>query len=247
MAEALRACVLAAGKGKRMGGQKPKVLFEAAGKTLLEWCLSALSAADIHDLVVVVGFKKHEVVARLPTGVRWVEQPSQLGTGHAVLCARSVFPDDGVPLLVTCGDMPLLRPQTFREVARQQQMMDAACMVLTTRIDASSRFGRVVRDKAGNVSRIVEYQDATAEERALEEGNTGVMCFRPQSLWPALTELNNNNAAGEYYLTDVIAVLRQRGERVCAYRGAAPEEAMGVNTPEDLREVEMALCRRGGL
>lgn len=247
MAEALRACVLAAGKGKRMGGQKPKVLFEAAGKTLLEWCLSALSAAGIHDLVVVVGFKKDEVVARLPTGVRWVEQSPQLGTGHAVLCARSVFPDDGVPLLVTCGDMPLLRPETFREVARQQRIMDAACVVLTTKIDANSRFGRVVRDNSGGIARIVEYQDATAGERAIEEGNTGVMCFRSQTLWPTLAELNNDNAAGEYYLTDAVAALLRRGARVCAHCGAEPEEALGVNTPADLQQVEAALRRRRGV
>ncbi|MCX7934994.1 MAG: NTP transferase domain-containing protein [Planctomycetota bacterium] len=247
MAEALHACVLAAGKGKRMGGQKPKVLFEAAGKTLLEWCLSALSAAGIHDLVVVVGFKKDEVVARLPTGVRWVEQVPQLGTGHAVLCARSAFPDDGAPLLVTCGDMPLLRPATFREVARQQQMMDAACVVLTTKIEPESCFGRVVRDKAGRIARIVEYQDATPEERAIAEGNTGVMCFRPQALWPTLEALSNDNAAGEYYLTDAIAALLRRGERVCAHCVAEPEEAMGVNTPEDLRQVEAVLRRREGV
>ena len=244
VALALHACVLAAGKGTRMGGDRPKVLFAAAGKPLLHWCLGALSAAGIRDAVAVVGFQKDEVVRTLPTGVRWVEQSPQLGTGHAVMCARSSFPEDGQPILVTCGDMPLLRPETFRRIAALREERRAACALLTVTIPRESRFGRIVRDKAGNVVRIAEYKDATEEERAIDEGNTGVLCFRPDALWPALEALGSDNAAGEYYLTDAIEILLRKHEAVVAHRCEDPDEALGVNTPQDLGKVEAILKSR---
>ncbi len=197
MAEALRACVLAAGKGTRMGGDRPKVLFEAGGKPLLEWVLSALSAAGVTDVVAVVGFGKDEVIHMLPTGVRWVEQSPQLGTGHALRCARSLFAGDGSPILVACGDMPLIRAESFRAVANLRLRQDAAAAVLTTRIAPASRFGRVLRAADGLVQRIVEAREATAEELKTDEGNTGVYCFQPEALWPALERVGDDNTAGE--------------------------------------------------
>jgi len=117
MAGPLHACVLAAGKGTRMGGDRPKVLFEAGGKPLIEWVLGALSAAGCDDIVSVVGYGKDEVVSRLPTGVRWVEQSPQLGTGHAVMCARHAFRGVDEPLVITCGDMPLITARTYGLIA----------------------------------------------------------------------------------------------------------------------------------
>lgn len=244
MAAPTRACVLAAGKGTRMGGDRPKVLFEAGGRPLIEWVLSALSAAGVTEVVAVVGYQKDEVTAKLPTGIRWVEQSPQLGTGHAVMCARSAFQDGDGPIVVTCGDMPLLRSESFRAVCATREAEDAACALLTTRIRPESRFGRIVRDPDGRVRGIVEYKDATEQQRAIDEGNTGVMCFRADALWSALDAVTNDNAQGEYYLTDVIGILLARGERVTACVCEDMDEALGVNTPDDLRRVEEVLKER---
>ncbi len=235
------ACVLAAGKGTRMGGDRPKVLFEAGGKPLIEWVLSALSAAGMDDIVCVVGFGRDEVVGMLPTGVRWVEQSPQLGTGHAVMCARSAFAGIDAPLLVTCGDMPLITAATYARMRKLLEDDDAACSLLTVKIPRESRFGRVVRNAAGEVERIVEYKDASEAEQEIDEGNAGVYCFRPSLLWDALDEVRNDNAQGEYYLPDVIPVLLSRGCRIRAEICADPEEALGVNTPADLAAVEKRL------
>jgi bifunctional UDP-N-acetylglucosamine pyrophosphorylase/glucosamine-1-phosphate N-acetyltransferase len=247
MASSLRACVLAAGKGTRMGGDRPKVLFEAGGRPLIEWCLRALSAAGVDETVVVVGFGKDDVIRSLPTGVRWAEQSPQLGTGHAVMCARPQFPSDDspTPILVVCGDMPLLKAESFRRVAALRAEADAACAMLTVAVPPESSFGRVVRDDSGKVLRIVEVKDATEEERRIPEGNPSVYVFRPDALWSALEAVGNDNAQGEYYLTDVIGILIARGETVAAVRSDDPGEAIGVNTPEDLARVEAALAEQG--
>lgn len=246
MRNSLSACVLAAGKGTRMGGDRPKVLFEAGGKPMLGWVLGALSAAGSDDVVCVVGYKKDEVVAQLPTGVRWVEQSPQLGTGHAVMCARNSFRRGAETLLVTCGDMPLVRAETYRLIAELRELNDADAALLTVRVAPESRFGRIVRDAHGDVLRIVEYKDATDAEKALDEGNAGVYCFRASSLWAALERVGNANAQAEYYLTDVIGILIGDGGRVAAHVCADPREAAGVNTPGDLAEVERILAARGG-
>jgi len=241
-AMSLKAIVLAAGKGTRMGGDRPKVLHEAKGKTLLAWTLGALADAGVTDVVAVVGYRQDEVVATLPTGVRWAGQSPQLGTGHAVGCARASFPEvDDVPLLVTCGDMPLVKPATFRLLADLRERENADVALLTVPVPPESRFGRVLRLADGSVDRIVEWKDATPAERAIDEGNAGVYCFRPSALWPALERISNRNAAGEYYLPDVIPVFRAAGGRVVAYRSDDALEALGVNTPEDLAQVERAI------
>lgn len=243
-----RACVLAAGKGTRMGGDRPKVLFEAGGKPLIDWVLNALSVAGIDEIVAVVGFMKDDVIATLPTGVRWVEQSPQLGTGHAVMCARNAFQDKGGdrPILVTCGDMPLLSAESFRSVCALREAENAAGALLTVTIPSESRFGRIVRNESGDLAAIVEYKDATEEQRAIDEGNTGVMCFRADALWSALDAISNDNAQGEYYLTDVIEILLNRGERMVSYRCDDMNEALGVNTPDDLARVETLLRERQG-
>ncbi|MCL2001247.1 MAG: NTP transferase domain-containing protein, partial [Planctomycetes bacterium] len=215
----LQACVLAAGKGARMGGDRPKVLFEAGGKPLIEWVLGALSDAGVNDCVVVVGYRKDEVVAKLPTGVRWVEQSPQLGTGHAVRCARSSFhTHETKEILVTYGDMPLVSAVTYLRLVELKRKEDAEAVILTCSIRPESRFGRVIRNLDGGVRRIVEYKDAAPEERAAPEGNAGVYCFKPPALWEALEKIGNDNAQGEYYLPDVIPIILADGGKVVAAR-----------------------------
>ncbi len=244
-----QACVLAAGKGTRMGGDRPKVLFEAAGKPLIEWVLGALSDAGVNDIVVVVGFKKDEVAARLPTDVRWAEQSPQLGTGHAVKCARDSFPTHADNIIVTYGDMPLVAADTYRALVRLREEADADGIVLTVPVPADSKFGRIVRSADGAVARIVEYKDASPEERNIREGNAGVYCFRPEALWRCVELLRNDNAQSEYYLTDVVPLIiangGDRGGKMLAHVSEAEGEDLGVNTPEDLELADRALAKRG--
>ena len=244
-----QACVLAAGKGTRMGGDRPKVLFEAAGKPLIEWVLSALSEAGVNDVVVVVGFKKDDVVAKLPTDVRWAEQSPQLGTGHAVRCARNSFPNHAENIIVTYGDMPLVTADTYAKLVGLREQADADGIVLTVPIDPDSRFGRIVRDKRGGVARIVEYKDASDEERNIREGNAGVYCFKPGVLWDCVERLKNDNAQNEYYLTDVVPLIIGGGGKMLAHVSGIEGEDLGVNTPDDLELAGRALakrCEQGG-
>ncbi|MDR3210596.1 MAG: NTP transferase domain-containing protein [Planctomycetota bacterium] len=240
----LQACVLAAGKGTRMGGERPKVLFEANGKPLLEWVLSALSEAGVDDCVAVVGFGKDQVVAKLPTGVRWVEQSPQLGTGHAVRCARGAFQDQAEDIIVACGDMPLVAAKSYQRLVESRRQSGSDAVILTVAIELESHFGRVVANPSGAVERIVEYKDANPSERGCLVGNTGVYCFRPSLLWPALERISNKNVQGEYYLTDVISVLVGDGRRVTALPSEIPGEELGVNTPQDLELAARALAER---
>ncbi|MDR0361399.1 MAG: NTP transferase domain-containing protein [Planctomycetota bacterium] len=242
----IQACVLAAGKGTRMGGDRPKVLFEAGDKALIEWVLGALSEAGVDSVVVVVGYRKGEVVSVLPTGVRWVEQSPQLGTGHAVRCARDAFPGNVDHLIVTYGDMPLVTAETYLKLVGERSARGAAATFMTVPVNAESRFGRVVRNPDGGVARIVEYRDASPEERAIFEGNAGVYCFDPEKLWRALDKVRNDNAQGEYYLTDVVGIILSGGGRVEAIVADDPLEGAGVNTPADLEAAEKALALREG-
>jgi bifunctional UDP-N-acetylglucosamine pyrophosphorylase/glucosamine-1-phosphate N-acetyltransferase len=231
-----------------MGGDRPKVLFEANGKTLLGWVLGALSEAGVDSCVVVVGHCKEEVIATLPTGVRWAEQSPQFGTGHAVRCARDSFSDQrSDPLLVTYGDMPLVSPGTYRRLAGIIRAGNADAVMLTVSVPPESRFGRVIRNAGDGVDRVVEYKDATPGERGVSEGNAGVYCFRPAVLWPALEKVGNKNAQGEYYLPDVLPIIISEGGQVLASASDVPGEELGVNTPEDLSLAAKALADRFGV
>jgi UDP-N-acetylglucosamine diphosphorylase/glucosamine-1-phosphate N-acetyltransferase len=235
------ALVLAAGKGKRMGAPIPKVMVEAAGKPLLHWVLRHLADAHVDAVTVVVGFGKEQVIASLPPSARWVEQTRQLGTGHAVLCARSALESFGGTILVTCGDMPLVSGHTFRAILDRHGKSGAACTLLTARLAPPHKYGRIVRNAAGRVERIVEAADATEAELGIDEVNTGVYAFRAQPLFGALDRVGNANRQGEYYLTEVLEILLADREVVETVTCEDPREALGVNSPQDLALVETIL------
>jgi UDP-N-acetylglucosamine diphosphorylase/glucosamine-1-phosphate N-acetyltransferase len=242
MPSSVHALVLAAGKGTRMGADTPKVLVPAAGRPLLGWVLEHLRQAGVERRLVVVGYGRDEVIAALPAGVTWVEQTEQLGTGHAVMCAREELAPLGGTTLVTCGDMPLIRPATYAALLDHHRRSGAAGTVLTARLAPPHRYGRVLRDADGAVERIVEAADATPEELAVDEINTGVYAFRTDPLLAVLDRLGSDNEQGEYYLPDVLALLLAAGERVAALACETADEAHGVNTPEDLARVEALLA-----
>ncbi|MBN1257549.1 MAG: NTP transferase domain-containing protein [Planctomycetes bacterium] len=238
------ALVLAAGKGKRMGSDIPKVMIEAGGRPLIDWVLANLTEAGISTITVVIGFGKETVIKALPAGVNWVEQKEQLGTAHAVLCAKPALRDINASLLITYGDMPLVTATTFRTLLDAHTAVDAACTVLTATIDKPTGYGRIVRDEDGLVQKIVEAADASSEELAITEVNTGVYVFNPGELFAVLSKISNNNRQGEYYLTDAVELLLNDGKPVAALLCKDSEEGCGVNSKEDLKRVEEVLLSR---
>jgi bifunctional UDP-N-acetylglucosamine pyrophosphorylase / glucosamine-1-phosphate N-acetyltransferase len=239
---AVKAIVLAAGQGTRMKSELPKVLHEAAGLPLVGWVVDAVAAAGAADIAVVIGHGAGAVAAALPDGVVTAVQEEQLGTAHAAavgLEALDVAGDDQV--LVVPGDMPLLRAGSLVRALEAQRT--ARAVVVTTVLDDPAGYGRIVRDDAGRVTGIVEHRDATEEQRAITEVNTGVYVLAGEGLADLLDRVEQGNVQGEYYLTDVVGLLTADGASVAAVL-ADPEEGMGVNSHAQLADVAAVLRRR---
>ncbi len=237
----LAVVVLAAGQGTRMHSARAKVLHEVAGRPLLEWSLVAAESLDPERLVVVVGRDGERVRERFRGRARFAEQREQRGTGHAALAAREALLDFRGEVLVLYGDTPLLRGETLRELRRLRAGTGAALALLSS---PEPLPGRVVRDEAGRVARIVEVTDATPEELAIREGNTGVYLLDAGDLFRWLERVDDRNRQGELYLTDIVGLAVAEGRPVEALRLEDPEEALGVNTRAELARAGAALRRR---
>lgn len=240
----LAAVILAAGQSKRMGGMA-KVLCMAGGRTLIDSVISAAREAGAGRVVCVLGHEKDKVAAALPAGVEWVEQKQRLGTGHAAMQAEPLLADFPGEVVVLCGDTPLLRAATLSKLVSMVRKDGAAASVLTFDAPAGNAYGRIIRGSDGRVLRIVEAKDATPDELAVREVNSGSYCFRASELFSRLHRLTNRNAQGEYYLTDVVGLLIADGLAVTALKTGDADEALGVNSPEDLAAVEAVIRRRG--
>ena len=256
LSQAPIAIVLAAGRGARMGGELPKVLFEAAGKSLVEWVLEALDAAGVHDRIVVVGYRAELVEAALCgiPGVSFAHQKEQRGTGDAVAAAASLIEsrlhagaDSHRPVVVVCGDSPMLRPQSVTGLLGQWADRQAACLLGTAITQDPTGLGRIVRDARGIFQKIVEHKEATVDELAICEVNMSTYVFEARDLLRSLVQLQNANASGEYYLTDCPGLLLAEGLAVDAVACLDPSETLSVNTPAQLAAVAEALQRREGL
>jgi len=247
------AVVLAAGEGTRMRSATPKVLHPLCGRPMLLHVLDALEQLPLQKIVVVVGHAAEHVTKTLQeqlvgdVPVEFVEQPTPRGTGDAATVALTAFadaPDVEDDLLVVAGDVPLLRAETLARLATEHRVADAAASLLTARVADPTGYGRVVRDHEGRVDRIVEQSDGSPEELAIEEVNPSIYCFRRGLLAPALRRLSPENAQGEYYLTDVVAVLRQAGHVVLGIEADDDTDAFGVNDRAQLADAEAELRRR---
>ena len=238
------ALILAAGKGTRMKSKLPKVLHKVGGVPMVEQVLQTVKAAGTERQVVVVGFGGEAVQAYLGNQAETVMQEKQLGTGHAVLQAEPLLKDAKGTLLVTCGDTPLVREETFRELMEHHAATGAAATVLTAVMPDPFGYGRVIRDEKGQVTKIVEQKDGTPEELAVREVNAGIYCFELPLLWDLLHHVGNNNAQGEYYLTDIIGMLVKDGKVVSAYAAPEYQETLGVNSRLQLAEAERVLRQR---
>ena len=243
------AIVLAAGKGTRMDSDLPKVLHEAAGKTLLTWVLDALSDAGCHDQIVVIGYGGEKVRAHVGarSGVEFAVQHKQLGTGDAVRSAVPLIKSTlaagaySRPVVIVCGDSPLLRPSSIRRLLETFQATGAACLLGTAITEDPTGLGRIVRDTNKQFVCITEEKDATETEQLIQEVNMSTYVFAADQLLKALGQINTDNAAGEYYLTDCPKVLLDAGEQVDAVACLEPSESLSVNTPQQLHAVAKAL------
>ena len=238
------ALILAAGEGTRMKSDKPKVAHEVLGKPMLNWVVDAARDAGCERVIAVTGHRAEQVEALL-SGVDRVRQESQLGTGHAVMCARDAIAEFRGSLVVLSGDTPLLRAETIAGLVAMRESSGAACTVLTTVLANPSGYGRVVRSgHEGAVDRIVEEKDCAEDERRIAEINTGAYCFDSAVLFGHLDRLTTDNAQGEYYLTDMVKVFRDEGLTVGAVIADDWLETIGVNSRVQLAEASKVMQHR---
>ena len=239
------AIILAAGKGTRMKSDKPKVIFELAGVPMINRVINTAKKIDSDIIATVVGYKKEQVMAVTEDNpkIKFVEQVEQNGTGHAVMVTENVFSDFEGDIFILCGDVPLLRYQTLEKILKHHRDTNASCTVLTAVMDDALRYGRIVRNKSGNVERIVEFKDATEEQKGIKEINTGIYCFDSKSLFAALKDVTNKNNQNEYYLTDTLEILNKKKNLVTSVLLDDMIEASGVNSQEQLAELEDAYLK----
>ncbi|MAG93527.1 MAG: glycosyl transferase family 2 [Planctomycetaceae bacterium] len=241
------AIILAAGKSTRMKSDTPKVLHEISGRPMIEYVLDAVRRAGVTRSVVVVGHKAETVKTALSghDDVEFALQAQQHGTGHAVMVCGDQLADHDGPVLVVAGDTPLLSGQSLAELLKILRNQNAVCVIGTAVTDANEGLGRIVRSDDGRFECIVEQKDATPQQAAIREINTGCFAFDGRSLFSALARVRPENSQAEYYLTDCPEILKHDGRRVLASNSMDIAEAMGVNIQEQLADVETILRERG--
>jgi bifunctional UDP-N-acetylglucosamine pyrophosphorylase/glucosamine-1-phosphate N-acetyltransferase len=240
--ENLRILILAAGKSTRMKSKYAKVLHRVGGQTLLEHALRSARCVSA-DVSVVVGHSADKVKA-LVSEVKFVDQREQLGTGHAVLASRDHFAGYTGDLLVLPGDVPLISSDTLQAFIKFHRDGGYRASVLTADAENPYGYGRIVRRKDNEVDSIIEHRDATPEILKISEINSGIYVFNAPTLFQALGKIQNDNVQGEYYLTDVIAILGCQHDKVGAFKVASAEEVLGINTRQELAQVDRVMRRR---
>src|SRR6202521_2889838 len=237
--------ILAAGKRTRLKSALAKVLHRAGGRSLVEHVVRACQPLKARQIIAVVGHQAEDVTAAVaPLGVKTALQQPQRGTGHAMLVARRAIPPRAKFAILLPGDAPLIRTETLAALAHAHRETGAAATILSAEIEDPAGYGRIVRSEDGSVSAIVEDSALTGDQRAIREINSSIYCFSLEKLWPCLGSLKPQNVHREMYLTDAIAVLRQKGENVQAVLAADPEEVLGCNTRADLAAVDVVFRRR---
>ena len=232
------AIILAAGKGTRMRSQRPKVLHEVCGTTLLECVVESVQAADIPEIIVVVGDKKEAVKNSLKgVSVEIAEQHEQLGTAHAVMAARHLFVSVKDIVLLLNGDTPLIKPQTLKRMIAAHTEADADMTLLTVCLDKPQGYGRIVRDTHGCIKGIIEEREANADEVNIKEINAGMYVFKDSSLLEGLNAITPHNKKGEFYLTDIVSIFHHKGKKIEGLTNMNTNEVLGINTQQELAAV----------
>ncbi|EPA8157684.1 bifunctional UDP-N-acetylglucosamine diphosphorylase/glucosamine-1-phosphate N-acetyltransferase GlmU [Enterococcus hirae] len=227
--DARYAIILAAGKGTRMKSKLYKVLHPVSGQPMVEHIINRVSETNPDQIITIVGHGAEQVKAQLGERSEYALQAEQLGTGHAVLQAASFLQGKEGTTLVISGDTPLLTTETLNNLFEYHQGKNASATILTAQAEDPTGYGRIIRDHIGSVEKIVEQKDTTPEEALVQEINTGTYCFDNQALFEALNKVGTDNAQGEYYLTDIIEILKDAGKTVAAYQTEDFDESMGVN------------------
>ena len=243
MNENLEVIILAAGLGTRMKSSKIKILHRAAGRPIIDYVLDLASELSAQPPVMVIGHQREQVQQAVDSRARFAIQEEQLGTGHAVLQAAPHV-DAAKRVLILSGDVPLTRRETLQRLLDEHAQSGNALTLLTMKPPDPGMYGRIVRDDSGSVQRIVEANDASEDEKRIDEVNAGIYVFDGAHLFDNLRNLSTNNAQGEYYLTDLLYTLRERGHRVGAVIADDPIEALGVNSRADLAQVDSEIQRR---
>ena len=238
------AIILAAGEGKRMNSKTPKVLHKVCGKEMINHVIDTMRSADVEMVDVVIGRGAEEVKKGTEDRkINYSVQEEQLGTGHAVMCAREFLGANKGIVAIFVGDGPLITEKTVRELIEYHEKGSFKATILTSTMNDPAKYGIIIRDEKGEVEKIVEFKDCSSEEVLVKEINSGMYCFNIEELLSCLDRLNNNNAQGEYYLTDVIGILKSEGFKVGAF-DVPVEEITAVNSKVELAEAELIMRRR---
>lgn len=235
--------ILAAGQGKRMKNPDlPKVLAELDAKPLIWRVLTQARELSPKTMAIIIGHQREKVIEYVDSlgfpEVKYAVQNEQLGTGHAVMQAKDALGDTDGSVLILCGDVPLLRAKTMADFIANHKDTNADLSVLTAIADDPTGYGRIVRDADGEFERIVEHKDSSENEKLIKEINSGVYFVGAKVLFTALEKVGSNNVQGEYYLTDIVEILKKDGKKVVAYDKADIMEIQGVNSPEQLAALE---------
>jgi UDP-N-acetylglucosamine diphosphorylase/glucosamine-1-phosphate N-acetyltransferase len=249
MSNSIAVAILAAGQGKRMGNPDlAKVLHPLHSRPLLGYVLDQASTLHPEHVVVIVGHQRsavQEFVSSAMPNAICVVQDQQLGTGHAVQQTHSVLAGTDCDVLILSGDVPLLTQRTLSAFAEHHRTSGSVVSVLSCAVPDPTGYGRIIRGADGNLERIVEHKDASDLERQVAEINSGIYIVHSSDLFDALAGLSNNNAQGEYYLTDIIGILQSQGKSVSAWFAPSWEELHGINTIADLERAAQILSERG--
>lgn len=248
MKERFAVAILAAGQGTRLKSRRAKVLHSVGGRPLVEHTVRAALGLAARGIFVVVGHQGEavvEAVEKLPApSLRFLRQKEQLGTGHALRCGRKELESAAPHLLVLCADTPLVTVRTLRQFLTFHFRSGAAACVMTAEVEDPAGYGRILRGPEGTVASIVEHKSCSPKQLAIREINTGIYCFRSKALFAELEHVRPDPRSKEYYLTDVIGLLNQRGKKVLVYQAADPGEVVGINNRVELARVDAVLRER---
>jgi UDP-N-acetylglucosamine diphosphorylase/glucosamine-1-phosphate N-acetyltransferase len=230
--------ILAGGMGKRMKSDLPKVLQLLNGKPLISYVIENLKSSGVDRITVIVGYRGQQVIDTIGNTVSFVWQHEQLGTGHAVMQAEESLKDYDGNILIACGDVPLIRPETFSKLAEKISDTHVKAVVLTMEPEEPAGYGRIVKDGSGAFKRIVEEKDASPEEKKIREVNSGTYIFHSSFLFKGLKEVNTDNAQGEYYLPDALQFILKKGQSVETLLLEDSIEGSGINSQEELKDLQ---------
>ena len=240
MNKELRVVVLAAGKGTRMNSNLPKVLHKLQSKPLIDYVIDESELLNPKEIILVVGFKKESVIKHTKSRInlKYATQIEQLGTGHAVLQTNELLKNRRGHILILYGDVPNIKASTLQPIVNDHISNNRDLTLITAEIDDPTGYGRIIRDKKGNLLKIVEEKDCSDDEKKIKEWNPGIYIFKIPEVFKILDNIKTNNASKEYYLTDAIGLAQQSNMQIKAIKIENSDEVIGINTADQLKELE---------